>query len=63
MMRPIASVVTTLLLLMPVAVRAEWHEREAAIMGTRITVELWQEDAAQAEAAIDAVMAEMHRID
>lgn len=40
-----------------------WHQREAAIMGTRIAVELWSKDAAQGEAAIDAVMAEMHRID
>ncbi|HEY8506796.1 MAG TPA: FAD:protein FMN transferase [Steroidobacteraceae bacterium] len=42
---------------------AEWHERTEAIMGTRIAVELWHEDAAQAEAAIDAVMDEMRRID
>jgi FAD:protein FMN transferase len=63
MMRRFASVVTTLLLLMPGAARAEWHEREAAIMGTRIAVELWHDDAGQAEAAIDAVIAEMHRID
>jgi thiamine biosynthesis lipoprotein len=42
---------------------AEWHERTEAIMGTRIAVELWHEDAAQAEAAIDAVMQEMRRID
>ena len=63
MMRRFASTVTTLMLLMPAAASAEWHEREAAIMGTRIAVELWHEDAAQAEAAIDAVMAEMHRID
>ncbi len=32
-------------------------------MGTRIAVELWHDDAAKGEAAIDAVMAEMHRID
>lgn len=32
-------------------------------MGTRIAVELWHDDAVQGEAAIDAVMAEMHRID
>jgi len=32
-------------------------------MGTRIAVELWQDNAARGEAAIDAVMAEMHRID
>ena len=63
MMRRFASAVTTLMLLLPAAARAEWHEREAAIMGTRISVELWHDDAAQAEAAVDAVMAEMHRID
>ena len=62
-MRRFASAVTTLMLLMPAAASAEWHEREAAIMGTRIAVELWHEDAVQAEAAIDAVIAEMHRID
>jgi thiamine biosynthesis lipoprotein len=45
------------------AARAEWHEREEAIMGTRIAVEVWHEDAAAAEAAIGAVIAEMHRID
>jgi FAD:protein FMN transferase len=43
--------------------RAEWHHRTDAIMGTRIYVELWDEDAAHGEAAIDAVMAEMTRID
>jgi thiamine biosynthesis lipoprotein len=32
-------------------------------MGTRIAVELWHEDPGQAEAAIDAVIAEMQRID
>ena len=63
MMRRFASAVTTLMLLMPAAASAEWHEREAAIMGTRIAVEVWHEDAGRAEAAIDAVFAEMHRID
>ena len=42
---------------------AGWHQREDAIMGTRIAVELWLEDDGRAEAAIDAVMAEMRRID
>src|ERR1700744_1991843 len=42
---------------------AEWHERKDAIMGTSIYVELWGEDSAKAEAAIDAVMADMRRID
>ena len=42
---------------------AAWQQRTQAIMGTRIAVELWHDDAAKGEAAIDAVMAEMHRID
>ncbi len=61
-MRRIA-VAVTLLLLLPVTARAEWHAREAAIMGTRIAVEVWHEDPAAAAAALDAVIAEMHRID
>ena len=40
-----------------------WHQREAAIMGTRIAVELWSRTPAEGEAAIDAVMEEMHRVD
>ena len=43
--------------------RADWHHREAAIMGTRIAVELWLEDDSRAEQAIDAVLAEMRRVD
>ena len=43
---------------------AEWVERvEDGIMGTRIAVELWADDRAQGEAAIDAVLAEMRRVD
>jgi len=37
--------------------------REEAIMGTAIRVELWHEEAAVGAAAMEAVMAEMHRID
>jgi len=40
-----------------------WLKREEAIMGTAITVELWSEHRSAGESAIDAVMAEMHRID
>jgi thiamine biosynthesis lipoprotein len=40
-----------------------WFSRDESIMGTAIRVELWGNDRAVAEAAIDAVMAEMHRID
>jgi FAD:protein FMN transferase len=43
---------------------AEWVRRIAdGIMGTRITVELWSEDRAKAEEAIDAVLDEMRHID
>ena len=40
-----------------------WLKAEQAIMGTAIGVELWCEDRAAGEAAIEAVMQEMHRID
>lgn len=42
---------------------AEWVQRTDAIMGTRIYVEVWTDDAAKGEQGIDAVMAEMRRID
>src|SRR5580700_1807593 len=43
---------------------AEWVNRVTdGIMGTRITVELWSEERAKAEAAIDAVLDEMRHID
>ena len=48
---------------LPQAAQAEWLQRTEAIMGTRIYVELWDTGPAHGNAAIDAVMAEMHRID
>ncbi len=43
---------------------SEWFERtNDGIMGTRIVVELWSDDATRANDAIDAVMREMQRID
>jgi thiamine biosynthesis lipoprotein len=45
------------------AVHAEWLEREEAIMGTLCAVQLWAEDRAAGEAAIEAVFADMRRID
>jgi thiamine biosynthesis lipoprotein len=45
------------------AAQAEWFQREAAIMGTRIAVELWAEDADAGEEAIEAVLSEMRRVD
>jgi thiamine biosynthesis lipoprotein len=46
-----------------VPAHAEWLQREQAIMGTRCVVELWSEDRAKGEAAIEAVFAEFRRID
>ena len=62
MMRRFCLAVTLLLAWNAVA-HAEWYAREDAIMGTRIAVEVWRDDPAAAERAIDAVIAEMHRID
>ena len=45
------------------AAGAGWQKREESIMGTAIAVELWSDDAPSGAAAIDSVMAEMHRID
>ena len=52
-----------LLLLPPAPARAEWFQREEAIMGTRVAVELWADDAALARRAMDEVIAEMRRTD
>lgn len=43
--------------------QAEWYSDKRAIMGTAISVELWSDDAAAAQASIEAVMQEMVRID
>lgn len=40
-----------------------WLKAEQAIMGTLISVELWCDERAEGDAAIEAVMQEMHRID
>lgn len=45
------------------AAPAGWLKREEAIMGTAITVELWADERAAGEAAMAAVIDEMHRID
>lgn len=51
------------LLLFANAVNAEWHYEKRAIMGTEVSVQLWREDAAEAQALIDDVMAEFRRLD
>ena len=47
----------------PAGTTMGWLKREQAIMGTAIVCRLWSDEMAAGEAAIDAVMAEMHRID
>ncbi|HYL03435.1 MAG TPA: FAD:protein FMN transferase [Steroidobacteraceae bacterium] len=65
MNRRIASLPCAALLAAALAApaHADWMDRTEAIMGTRVYVELWADDPAKGKAAIDAVMAEMRRID
>jgi thiamine biosynthesis lipoprotein len=45
-------------------VHADWvHRVTDGIMGTRITIELWADDEAKAQSAIDALLQEMRHID
>jgi len=60
---PRAIALACILWLASAAARAEWYEREEAIMGTRIAVQLWATDPDLAARAMDAVMADMHRTD
>ena len=60
------AVLTCVLMVVCIAVssaHAEWYSDKRAIMGTAVSVELWADDANTAQAAIDAVMQEMTRID
>jgi thiamine biosynthesis lipoprotein len=58
-----AVAVSALALSVALPAHAEWYSREEAIMGTRIAVELWSEDAALGERAMTAVIDEMRRVD
>ena len=62
-MTRLAPLLTVLLLAAALPVRADWMERTEAIMGTRCYVELWADEPAKGNDAIDAVMAELRRID
>ncbi len=44
-------------------VLAQWHTQKASIMGTNVSVEVWSEEASTAQQAIEAVIAELKRID
>jgi thiamine biosynthesis lipoprotein len=45
------------------AANGGWMKRDEGVMGTAISVELWSDEPRRGKLAIDAVMAEMHRID
>jgi thiamine biosynthesis lipoprotein len=59
----VAAIVLLIAVLRTPAAQAEWLYREEAIMGTRCAVELWATDRRQGEAAMEAVLADMRRID
>ena len=56
----VASVLT-LGLITPL--RAEWFHDEQALMGTRVFIEVWSDNALHGRSTIDAVLAELRRID
>jgi FAD:protein FMN transferase len=64
-LRGSCALILAILILAPFSppVWAEWHQREAAIMGTNIRVEVWHPDPALAAEAMSAVLSEMRRID
>ena len=63
-MRWVAGLTSLFLLALATApARAAWVNRTEAIMGTRVYVELWADDPERGNAAIEAVMEEMRRID
>jgi thiamine biosynthesis lipoprotein len=62
-MKRLAALIGCILCLAVAPAHAEWYSRTEAIMDTRIYVELWDTNPQHANAAIDAVMAEMHHVD
>lgn len=63
-MKYLGDVPFLILILVATTAHAGWVERvEDGIMGTRISIELWADDGASGNASIDAVLAEMRRVD
>lgn len=63
MSRTAIAFLLCLLAATPPLARADWYQREEAIMGTRVAVELWADDPGLAARAMEAVIAEMRRTD
>ena len=59
----LGGLLTLALMICAAPARADWMQRTEAIMGTRCYVELWAEDPEKGNEAVDAVMAELRRID
>lgn len=55
--------VLILLLYSPTSAQAAWFKQQKDIMGTRVSIELWHSNAAQAKSCGDKIFAEMQRID
>jgi thiamine biosynthesis lipoprotein len=58
-----SPVIALLFLLAASSVLADWHTDTRDIMGTRITVEVWSDDAELSSQCMGKVFTEMHRID
>jgi len=52
-----------LLMLLSAAALGAWHHDSQAIMGTRVHAEFWHQNPVEADRLLNAVMAEMRRID
>jgi thiamine biosynthesis lipoprotein len=52
-----------LLSLFSLGAQAQWLQRSADIMGTRVVIQLWSESVGAGEVAIEAVLEELRRID
>lgn len=53
----------SILLLQSLATHADWYRDTREMMGTRVDVELWADDAAKAELVINDAMAAMEQVD
>ena len=59
----ISVLITSALIFASPALWADWFKQKRDIMGTRVTVELWSDDAAIANPCSEKVFTEMRRID
>ena len=60
---PAIACLTGLVVVLPGAARADWYGESIDLMGTRVSVELWDDDAADGDRLVAAVLDEYRRID